>query len=360
MKKTVFFLFINLLVAQTFADPTSTEEKILAAVKPQMGKTQVGAMVGFIENGEVRYIEFGEKNKGKNNAPNERTLFEIGSLTKTFTSLLFSIAIGKQLVNTETTLGDIRPEWNNEELGKITLLELANHRSGLPRLPCDLHSSNPQNPYLDYNEKELINSIKQKVIVKYPKCKVDQNRPTYKVNYSNWGAALLGNAIAYAAQSTYGSILQRWITEPLGMTDTVIETTTEQQSRLAQGYNENLSTTSLWTRPALLGNGAILSTASDIRKYAQAMLNPETTSMGPAIRRVQEEHYDDGVYKMGIGWFLTKGHNIWHSGKTGGFSSFMKVHFSNKFAVFSLSNSANDLKCLVEATENIACDPLKK
>lgn len=311
----------------------------------------MGLVVGVVDKGETEYLGMG-RDRGEGTAPTPDTLFEIGSLTKTFTSLLFSIAIERGLVTPATTLGELRAEWRNQQLGSITLLELATHRSGLPRLPCDLHYADPANPYADYTEAELVASITDEVIAAHADCRPAAH-PSREIAYSNWGAALLGFAIGTRAGLSYEAVLREWITGPLGMRDTVVALSEEQLRRMAQVHTRALLPTGRWTRQSMFGNGAIISSARDLATYAKALLGPARTPIAAAILRAQERQYQDIAY----GWFLTPTGSIWHNGMTGGFASLFKAYVHKDLAVFALSNTALDIQCLIEAVEELQCTP---
>ena len=356
-----FFALLLLLTSCASSAKLDTDihlkEKLKSAIEPQMSTRSAGAIIGILDKGSVSYLSFGKKNLSNSSPIDENTLFEIGSLTKTFTSLLFSIAIEKGLVTNETTLSEIRQEWKNQKLGQIKLIELATHRSGLPKLPCNLKFKDERYPYAIYTQKEFINSITDDVIA-HTKCEI-KNHPSLEIEYSNWGTAILGDAIAKVAHSTYPKLIEEWITKPLNMKDTVVHLNQEQKTRLAQGYQMDLKPIGLWDRKTLFGSGSIRSTAKDLMTYAQAMLHPENTSIKNAILRVQKLQYSHDGFGIGYNWFVTPANNIWHSGMTGGYSSLMKIYFKNDFAVFSLMNTANEINCLIETVEMIDCNPLQ-
>ncbi len=334
---------IGLLLLTTLARASDElSVRLNKAIQPQIDTRIKSAIVGICDKGDVKFLTYGKI------APARDTIFEIGSLTKTFTSLMLAIAIEKGLVTSETTLSELRPEWQGQLAGNIRLIELATHRSGLSRIPCDLKFTNPNNPYADYTEAQLIASITDRV-----GCKLAVH-PTQDVVYSNWGAALLGNAISAAAKLSYGEMLKLWITAPLGMKNTVIKLSPEQRAKLAQGYNEKLKPAGLWDRLGLLGNGAIMSTADDMMIYVEAMLHAEKTPFPEAIRRVETLQYSYIAYN----WFVTPAGSIWHNGMTGGYSSLLKAYLKKDFAIFVLTNTEAEVNCLIEAVEEIPCKPI--
>jgi hypothetical protein len=89
--------------------------------------------------------------------------------------------------------------------------------------------------------------------------------------------------------------------------------------------------------------------------YAEAMLHPEKTTIANAIKRVLALQYMNIAYN----WFVTPAGSIWHDGRSGGYTSLMKVYLKRDFAIFSLTNTAPNFKCLIEAVEDVPCDPMK-
>lgn len=337
-------IFLSILISCSHKTPRpDLVERLNKTINPQLEKNLKGAVVGIYDKGESKFLFYGTP-------AFENSLYEVASITKTFTSLLFSIAIEKGLVKPETKLSEVRPEWKNQKLGQITLIELATHRSGLSRLPCDFRYISEEDPYADYTEKDLINSITEKRLKNFKDCKINSH-PTNEILYSNWGAALLGNAIAFKAKSTYGKILKEWITDPLELKDTVIDLDDDQRKRLLQGYNDKLKPTGLWNRKGMIGNGAILSTPRDIMTYARAMLKPDETPLAPAIKRVRTPQF----HSIGYNWFFTKAGSIWHNGMNGGYSSFLKVYLHNDMIILYLTNTESEIKCFIEAAEEVPC-----
>ena len=121
-------------------------------------KRSVGIVVGVVEAGERRIVGHGQLATDSPTGVNGDTVFEIGSITKAFTAILLADLVGEGAVELETPvqrqLGpDVTmPTRNGAE---ITLLHLATHSSGLPRLPSNMRPSNAANPYADYTVAEL-------------------------------------------------------------------------------------------------------------------------------------------------------------------------------------------------------------
>ena len=98
--------------------------------------------------------------------------------------------------------------------------------------------------------------------------------------YSNLGFGLLGHALSRRAGVDYGTLVRQVITGPLGMTDTVVELSPEQQRRFLQGYNDDRQPVPPWDVDVLAGAGALRSTAPDMLAWLEANLHPERLRAG--------------------------------------------------------------------------------
>ena len=331
-------------------------ERISAVVTPQIGTKNVGAVIAIYNKGSLQFLSFGETARGNKILPNADTLFEIGSITKTFTGLMLARSIDLKRVTATDTLDSFKEEWRNQKTASINLTELITHRSGLPRLPCKMHWSDPKRPYIDYNENDLIEGLKDSSF--QPDCLLNDH-PTLKINYSNWGVSVLGYVLASQQKTTYENLLHHLVLDPLNLNDTTITLNDDQLKRVAIGHDIQLNTTPLWEAKILQGQGAIKSSARDIIKYSQIYLHPETTSFENAVRLATRPNYEtsDGQ-AIGYAWFVKKSGSVWHNGQTGGFNSLIKIYPKRDLVVLYLTNTSRDLKCVIDAIEESPCDPL--
>lgn len=331
-------------------------ERISAVVNPQIGTKNIGAVVAIYNQGSLQFLSFGETVRGNKVLPNADTLFEIGSITKTFTGLMLAQSIDLKRVSATDTLDQFNPGWKNQKTGSISLIELITHRSGLPRLPCNIHWSDPRQPYLDYTEADLIEGLKDSSFTS--EC-VLNSHPTTDINYSNWGVATLGYVLASEQKTSYEKLLHQLILDPLKLNDTTITLSPDQQERMATGYDDELQIAPSWETKILQGQGAIKSSARDIIKYSQVYLHPEATNFENSVRLATTPAYvnPEGV-AIGHAWFVKKSGSIWHNGQTGGFYSLIKIYPKRDLVVLYLTNTSRDLKCVIESVEESPCDPL--
>jgi CubicO group peptidase (beta-lactamase class C family) len=210
---------------------------------------------------------------------------------------------------------------------------LANHTSGLPRLPSNSRFEiifNPRNPYKDYDEQKLNEYLKDDISLDYPK--------GTKSEYSNLGVGLL----SYSLRKFSGKTFEQLTKEKIFNKYQMINSTTNKsniQNILIGGLDDDGRPTPNWDAGALIGAGGIYSTVEDLTKFASAQF--DSTNIELALTRVktfQENDFRD----VGLGWFIinTKSKKTWywHNGATGGYSTSMALDVENKNGVIILSN----------------------
>ncbi len=300
-------------------------------------KGTVGVSIGVLQNGVMRTYTYGETEKGSGEMPGTHSVYEIGSITKTFTATLLAwyVNTGKVLLNDPITKYLPDSVKMNEELKGITLQMLSNHTSGLPRVPDNLMDGNANllNPYKLYNRKKLFSYLKR--------CKL-VSAPGTVAAYSNLGAGLLGTLLEVATKKPYEKMLDEIIITPLKLDATGISLkNSEHAAQLLPVYNENGEKTPRWDFDALAGAGAVRSTSIDLLVYAQANLDLNTSPRGKALAMTQKITHEDEKMNIGLGWMLRKGLKYpvyWHNGGTYGSSSYIGFIPGKGAAVVVLSN----------------------
>ncbi|MYS83641.1 serine hydrolase domain-containing protein [Embleya scabrispora] len=265
--------------------------------------------------------------------------FELGSVTKTFTALLLADAVARG----EARLNDplitylpptARPRWSSD----ITLLHLATHTSGLPRLPRgSLRTALPawySNPYAGYDDKRLFALLERAR---------PHARPGARVSYSNLGVGLLGHALARAAGQPYPDLVVSRLGVPLGLTMTTCDPNGPQVTGYLCGRPRPP-----WRMPGLPAAGALRSTGTDLTRYLAAHLEPAGVQPGSLARALVEvrrprliaPHTGD---RLCLVWNLRPrtGHDlIFHGGATRGFTAFVGFSPQAGVALAALVNTA--------------------
>ncbi|HEX6587867.1 MAG TPA: serine hydrolase [Longimicrobiales bacterium] len=298
-----------------------------------------GLVVGVLEAGQApRFVAYGAT--GENGgAIDQHTIFEIGSISKTFTALLLADAVVRGGITLDQPVASLLPTAVRvPDYGgtMITLEHLATHRSGLPRLPTNLLAgSDAEDPYAAYDAAQLYEFLAGHELARAPGTRGE---------YSNLGAGLLGHAlVAASGQPSWAALVESRITGPLGMTETFVDVPVELSDRMSRGHAPSGDEVAPWTFDALAGAGALRSSAADMISYLAAQLDPPVDSLGVAIRLTQEPRAEFGTNRrIGLGWMIrdnSDGRSVWwHNGGTGGFASLAAFDPARGVAVVVLSN----------------------
>jgi serine-type D-Ala-D-Ala carboxypeptidase/endopeptidase len=285
--------------------------------------------------------------------PPRRAMFEIGSVTKVFTSLLLAIAVERGEATLEAPLSDHLPPGSRVPRrgdAEITLLHLATHTSGLPRLPPGFiweALRHREDPYARLTSARALTSLAETRL---------RARPGARFRYSNFGGGLLGLALAHTAGVDFETLVRERITGPLGMRDTVITLDEDQLSRVAPGTKRGGKPAGPWTLPGLAGAGALRSTVADLLTFLRAQMLglPAGTpgDLAAAIPLPHEERTKGGrlapAMRVGLGWLLLpigrqKLDTVWHNGGTGGYRSYIGWAPAIHTAVVVLSSNTRSV-----------------
>ncbi|HXX20670.1 MAG TPA: serine hydrolase [Candidatus Acidoferrum sp.] len=299
----------------------------------------VGIVIGVIGPEGRRVIAYGHLEKGDPRKLDGDTVFEIGSATKVFTSLLLADMVQRGEVALDDPVAKYLPPSVKmpERNGRvITLVDLATHTSGLPPLPANLKPKDPSNPYADYSVDQLYQFLSGYQLTRDIGSQYE---------YSNLGGGLLGHMLARRAGTDYETLVRTRICDPLGMNNTRITLTPEMKARLAVGHNRALDPVENWDLPTLAGAGALRSTANDMLTFLAANLGYTKSSLAPAMAAMLKVRRPTGQrgFDVAIGWHLYKTTNtelVEHNGGTGGYRSYIGFDPKQRVGVVALSNTA--------------------
>ena len=331
------------LAAQTPADtafPSDAQVRELLVDRIDKNHQSVGIVVGLIDAHGRRFISYGKTDNATDSHPvGPDTIYEIGSISKVFTSLLLADMVQRGEVALTDPVAKYLPSTVKvpERNGRqITLQDLATHTSGLPRLPSNLKPKDPTNPYADYSVDQLYEFLSGYTLTRDIGSQYE---------YSNLGAGLLGHALARRAGMSYEQLLQKRILEPLGMKSTGITLTPDEKSRFAVGHDAEMKPYPYWDLPTLAGAGAIRSDATDMLTFVAANLGYVKSPLAPAMAAqlaVRRPTGHEGL-EIALAWhILTRdGHEIvWHNGGTGGFRTYAAFEPKSGRGVVVLSNAS--------------------
>jgi CubicO group peptidase (beta-lactamase class C family) len=304
-----------------------------------------GIVVGVVTKGGRNVFGFGRFSANSDQKPDGRTLFEIGSVTKTFSALLLADLVEQGKVKLDDPVRRFLPESTTvPQRGdkEITVLHLATHTSALPRIPTSigLKSLVSNNPYHGYGAEDLYKTL----------ARIELSRdPGEKYEYSNLAFGLLGHVLSRQAGKSYEELVIERICKPLNLRETRIDLDDEARKRLAPPHDDLGKRSSNWDFDAFAGAGALRSTADDMLIYLEANMGWKECALLPAMRRCHEVRYpaDSRVQSIGLGWHIEKVPGrpalVFHGGGTGGYNSivgFVENDGKPLFGIVVLANAA--------------------
>lgn len=262
----------------------------------------------------------------------EHTEFEIGSITKTFTAALFADAIDRGEIDAETRLGEVWPNLDGK-IAEVTLESIAMHRSGLPRLaPAPSLVDGMLSILSNYLHTDPYRSDAAEIVASLEDLEVGAPEP----EYSNFGFAVLGQALVEVTGEEYDELVAERLTEPLGMEETFVP---ESADGLSHGYTASGLPSAPWTLGGSAPAGAIRSTTHDMSIWLRAVRDGTAPGAGAAEPRADS---DDGD-RIGWAWLTTKNRTpnlTWHNGGTGGYRSYLGFDPESGSGIIVLADSA--------------------
>ena len=360
---------VTLLAAASVASVASAQAplsdariKEILSLRVSADQRAVGIAAVVVQGNTVRIVTHGTAGLDRADPITEDTLFEIGSITKTFTALLLADMVIKSEVKLDDPVERYLPAPDSTTIAKelrgikvrdpagapIRLIDLATHRSGLPRMPDNMPRGDPLNPYVDFGEQQLLTFLQNRAT------KLDSITGTFTrkrdaaFEYSNLGFGLLGYALSRAANLPYAELLQHRVLTPLGMSASFIDVPSRESTRYSDGHTVDragtFKKTKHWQLGVLAPAGALVMSARDIGRYAQAASGAINTPLAAAFAFSQKRYAEgsDSTKSQGLAWVLSplNGHTaVSHRGATGGFASALWVDPETKTATAVLSNA---------------------
>ncbi len=295
--------------------------------------------IGIIKNGKRHIYKYGEIERNNGRLPSSQTLYEIGSITKTFTATILAQAV----LDKEVSLADdIRkylpgtyPNLSYEGT-PITIQDLANHTSGLPTLPEDIgdqRNYDPLTPESNYDSAMAYDALRKVSL---------SEEPGRKFLYSNWGITLLGHILEKVYKQSHNALVSKFVTGPLGMKKTGY-VANESGLEIAAPHSENGRRIPLDKQGYFSPAGGLTSTIEDMIDYLDAQIK-ETR---PSVKLTHQPTANN----TGLGWGVRKKetsrhieHNGSAQGSTAHISAFPEI---NGGCVILANNKVNLGKLIV-------------
>lgn len=304
------------------------KELLQQNIKNSPNNTQLA--IAIIDGDNTKYLGIIRKNDTLFALNNKDNIFEIGSITKVFNSVLLSQFVFDKKVKLEETLQD-HFDFTIKNGDKITLQNLVNHTAGFPKIPGNmtlLMMVNPNNPYKNYTPEYLEQYLKGDPTFTFT--------PGTKNLYSNLGTGLLGYILTKKSGKSYEELLQKFIFKPLEMYSSST-TINPNNPKLVRGRRNGKVVDNWDFTDALVGAGGIKSSVVDMEKFIRKNFENDVIYNLPQ----QQTFSVTENLKIGLGWHMYAKKDqliLWHNGATGGYRSCMTIIKNTKKAVVVLSN----------------------
>jgi CubicO group peptidase (beta-lactamase class C family) len=313
----------------------------------------VGIVVGVLDEAKGKHIfGYGRTSLDSNRAPDGDTLFGIGSLTKTFVTLLYEQLVNEKVLDPSETVGSILPEQRDfsDAAKRITLYRLVNHSSGLPRQPNDLAMFGDL-VYYSFTGGNIYRNINRDRIFSYLREFDPDQDEIDSYRYSNIGMGLLGYLIEVKTGKSIPTLLDERIIKPLHLADTTYVPTDEQKARLAAGYvgespffvRRNTPVPNWDWDEMLNGAAGLYSTANDLLKFAEYRLAAEGVPTLAIRAKTGFFGTKNTFHVTSLGWDVDELENgkriMFQHGMIAGFSAYMGLDTETGVAVVALYNN---------------------
>ncbi|NRF68431.1 serine hydrolase [Aquincola sp. S2] len=327
------------------APPDDERIRQILAGRIVQARHATGMVVGIVTPAGRRIVGVGRLSADDPRAPDGKTLFEIGSVTKVFTSLLLADMVRRGEVVLDAPVADLLPSQvsvPSREGRPIRLVDLATQTSGLPNRPANLKPRDFGNPHGDYGIDRLVALLAAHAL---------PQAPGERYEYSNAGVGLLGHALSQRARRSYPALLRERITGPLGMADTDDNGVAAPARAMAAGHSWALTPVDRWTSAELPASGFLRSNADDLLTFLEAFVGLRESALAPAMKAMLETRRPGGIppsRHIGLGWMLVPndgGDIAWHPGRTGGYVSFVGFQAATRTGIVVLAN-ANTLNAV--------------
>lgn len=329
----------------------------------------VGIAASILENGKSQDFLFGYKDYDSQQKIDEKTYFGLGSATKTFTATLLAREIIVKKIRLDQTVAEFFPEFSTGPLGEVSILQLATHTSGLPRMPDNFDPvpktgdgrelkivrSFLRDPYKTYSKELFFRYLRQIKILRKG-----------KYRYSNVGFAVLSLILSKLNDGkSFAEMVEDNILKPLNIQGIHARWNSKLAGRLATKYDAALLPIPVWTDLNIMsGTGIIKVNLAGIKKWALVQLYPDTapSPLKEAIQLSQKIRHTTEKFSLGLGWFFDKIKGVTyqnHNGSTRGFVSEFYIDHQRKRALIYLSNSSptDPGNCMVNLfSGKSACD----
>lgn len=320
----LFILWCNLCLGQTH------ERMMQNFVQTLSDKSSLSSVI--IQHDSCIYFGLEKVNDNVQTIDCKDKIYAIGSISKVFTAAIYAAFLEQKVIKANDPIRKhLRIKYKTKD--RITMDQLANHTSGLPRLPDNILGdlvNFPDDPYKNFSEERLIEYLEQYMYL--------DHKPGNHFDYSNLGMGLLGFICSKIVGRTYEELLKEYVFEPINMQQSSSLVETLKQENLVQSYDEKGNSIKNWNMNILSPAGAVYASSSDMAKFARSILKNKISYLNDQCLPIFK--VDDDL-SIGRAWFIIRKNNqeyLFHNGQVAGHRSCMIIDKINQKAVILLSN----------------------
>lgn len=312
------------------------DPEIVSAIKSRIEQgLYVGLIIGILDSDGEHYYSYGKKSLTSLDAPDNDTVFTLGSISKTFVATVLADMVAKGEIAYEQPLKNHVSEGTHVPVRgelPITIWNLATHTSGLSRKPPGVSDMVLWDGYNNYPREQAYLALGRSALA------FDTGQD---ISYSSFGYGLLVDVLTRKTGESWETLLSERVTGPLSLTRTSSMLSPRLNENLAQGYCY-LTPTSADVRMVINENGSVKSTAADMLTYLRANMGMLDSPLIPTLQSTHTVQFEVGPVpetQQALGWWI-RGDYILHTGMTDGYRSMVAFNKAQGRAVVVLSNSS--------------------
>ncbi len=312
------------------------DKKIDSVIKSFQEHTSLnGLSIGYLNNEKEYFYSYGNAIRGMEALPNSQSVFDVGSITKTFTAYILAALATENKLSLDAKLSAYFPDLASD-VASITLTQLANHTSGLPNMgPPPLKRASGRDPHEQFSYEDMINYLSMVQL---------ETAPGSRFLYSNLGFGVLGNILERAGEMSYEQLVNKYIITPNELKNTFLKGQLNTENKtLGVGKTGNDQDYIQLSAYAAAGN--IKSTTEDLLKYSKLFLSEGSVAKLSTKLTFQPAQGN----KVALGWIILPVSNkelLFHNGSVIGYNSFLAIDPISKKVLVLLANSNADMTLL--------------
>ncbi|MDT0622032.1 serine hydrolase domain-containing protein [Croceitalea vernalis] len=353
MKYSLLFkaLFLIVSFGTSFSQENSSGDIISGIIQKNAqkfikNKNINSVSIGIYKDGQVYTEHFGEIIKGKNNPPNDNTVYEVGSVSKTITGYLVAKAVLEQKIQLEDDIriyleGDyLNLEYNSTP---ISIRNLITHTSGLPMfLPFKMNglyeklTEEVPNEYLALEK----SYSKEKFLADLASVSITA-KPGTNYLYSNAGTELIGKILETIYHKSIDELLKENFSTKFNTPTAQIKLDSIQNKKLVRGYWMNSQTTAPNNLNPLWGTaGGIKMTIIDMMEYVELQLNNKNPIISESHKALYEVRSPLNIAYFWRVWKDKYGTSYNHHGGTSGTQNWLFIYPKYNLGISIITNQS--------------------